>query len=585
MEVSETIKVVAAGRKIRRGIYRDFPTRYRDRYGNTTHVEFRILRVLKNGRPEPYHLKSLSNGVRVYIGSKNVFLRPGIYTYTLVYKTNRQLGFFKDHDELYWNVTGNGWAFPIEHAEATVILPPGAKVTKSTAYTGFTGARGQDFRVETDPDGNIMFVTTRPLSPREGLTIVVAWPKGFVHEPSRKERMAYFLKDNGSVVAVSAGLFVLFVYYLLAWLKVGKDPEKGTIIPRFHPPEGFSPAAVRYVMEMGFDTKCLAVAIVDLAVKGALKISQDEDKVTTLHRVSGDVIGLSKGEQKLMDELFDYSGILVLRQENHSRVQGAIKALKKILKKEYEKNYFLRNTRYFIPGIIITLLTLGAMVLHARDVPTAGFMALWLSIWTGGTLFLLRAVVMAWRARQGAIKITLFTLPFLAGEIFGLVTFAASVSLFASFLFLILIFLNVLFYHLLKAPTHHGRRIMDEIEGFKLYLETAEEERLKLMHPPDKTPELFEKYLPYAMALDVENAWSEKFEDVLARAAAEEGYQPGWYSGGYIGARGLSGLASGLGSSLSGAIASSSVAPGSSSGFGGGGGSGGGGGGGGGGGW
>ena len=537
MTVVESIKVETAGRRIRHGIYRDFPTTYKDTYGNTYRVDFRVLKVFRDGRRESYHLKTLSNGVRIYMGKKNVILRPGVYTFTLVYWTKRQLGFFKDHDELYWNVTGNGWAFPIERVEATVHLPPGAKVIRETAYTGFQGERGEDYEVERDEKGNIVFITTRPLAPKEGLSIVVAWPKGYVHEPTPKEKFRYFLRDNGSVAAVVLGLVVLFLYYFLTWLKVGKDPEKGTIIPRFHPPQGFSPAAVRFVMKMGFDSKALAVAIVDMAVKGALRIRQDDDGTYTLERVTDNVPDLSKGERKVLDALFDYSGILVLKQDNHKTVQAGKKALEKILKQEYERNYFLRNTRYFIPGLILTLLTLVGMILTARNMETATFMGLWITIWTGGVFFLLRSAITAWKSKDSkkrAIGTTLFTIPFIAGEIFGLVVFAQAVSFLAALLFVVVIFLDVLFYHLLKAPTHHGRRIMDEIEGFKLYLETAEEERFRLMHPPEKTPELFEKYLPYAMALDVENAWSQKFESILARAAEEGAYQPVWYSGGYL---------------------------------------------------
>ena len=585
MTVSETIKVFCAGRNIRHGIYRDFPTTYRGPHGNAFKVSFHVLRVLRDGASESYHFKSLSNGIRVYIGKKKVFVPHGIHTYTLVYKTDRQLGFFKDHDELYWNVTGNGWRFLIEHASATVVLPPGARITQKTAYTGAKGARGADYTSGTDNNGNVTFETTRPLRPREGISIVVSWPKGVVHEPTQRDKMMYFLRDNASLIAAFFGLVILFLYYLVAWIKVGKDPEKGTIIPRFHPPEGFSPAAVRFVIQMGFDHKALAVAIVDMAVKGAITIIQDDDKVFTLHRVSEGKTKLSSGEQKILDALFDSSGEIVLKSGNHQRVQGAIKALKKTLGRAYEKNYFLRNTRYFIPGLVITLLSLGAVILSAQDIAEAGFMTLWLSIWTGGCIFLLKMVVAAWRARQKVLSSTFFALPFFGGEIFGLAMFVSAVSVSAGFLLLLIVFVNLLFYHLLKAPTRHGRRIMDEIEGLKLYLSTAEEERLKLMHPPDKTPELFERFLPYAMALDVENKWSEKFEDVLAAAAAEGGYQPAWYRGGPLDSVGLMGMATGIGSSLSSAIISSSVAPGSSSGFGSGGGSGGGGGGGGGGGW
>jgi uncharacterized membrane protein len=176
--------------------------------------------------------------------------------------------------------------------------------------------------------------------------------------------------------------------------------------------------------------------------------------------------------------------------------------------------------------------------------------------------------------------------PFLGGEILGL-WFLSQLS--APLMVAVLsgiVAINVVFYYLLKAPTLLGRRILDQIEGFKMFLSVAEKDRLNLLNPPDRTPELFERYLPYALALGVEQAWAQQFADVLARAAVDgTTYSPAWYSGsGWSTAR-VGAFSSSLGSSLSSSISSSSTAPGSSSGFGGGGGSGGGGGGGGGGGW
>ena len=149
--------------------------------------------------------------------------------------------------------------------------------------------------------------------------------------------------------------------------------------------------------------------------------------------------------------------------------------------------------------------------------------------------------------------------------------------------------INTLFYHLLKAPTLLGRRMMDQIAGFADYLSVAEKDRMNFHNPPERTPELFERFLPYALALGVEQAWSEQFSDVLARAGQAEGnrsghYSPRWYSGRSFDGN-FGNFASDLGSGFSGAIAAASTAPGSSSGSGGGGSSGGGGGGGGGGGW
>lgn len=109
MHVTETIKVASAGEQIKRGIYRDFPTTYKDRAGNKYVVGFAILAVARDGKPEAYHTETLSNGIRIYMGRKEYLLPPGEHTYTLSYRTDRQLDFFRDHDELYWNVTGNGW--------------------------------------------------------------------------------------------------------------------------------------------------------------------------------------------------------------------------------------------------------------------------------------------------------------------------------------------------------------------------------------------------------------------------------------------------------------------------------------------
>ena len=120
LQVSETIRVTAAGNKIKRGIYRDFPTRYQKNAFLQFEVPFKVISVKRDGKPEPYHTEQQDNGVRVYIGRKNVRLKPGEYTYEIRYETNFQLGHFDDHDELYWNVTGNGWIFPIERVMATV---------------------------------------------------------------------------------------------------------------------------------------------------------------------------------------------------------------------------------------------------------------------------------------------------------------------------------------------------------------------------------------------------------------------------------------------------------------------------------
>jgi uncharacterized membrane protein YgcG len=596
MTVTETIAVYAAGQQIKRGIYRDFPTKYKDRSGNTVHVDFEVMSILRNGRPEAFHLKKISNGIRVYMGQKNRMVRSGRHAYTLTYRTDRQLGYFDEFDELYWNVTGNGWSFSIEQVQAVVEPPPDAEVLDVAAYTGPKGARGKNFSVSSDDSGNVHFVTTRPLRPREGLTIAVSWPKGFVPTPGFTDKVDYFLSDNPTTISAVLGMIILMAYYLWVWFKMGRDPAKGPIIPLFSPPKGFTPGAVRFVTRMGFDHKSFASAVVSMAVKGFLNIREKEDKFT-LSKTGTNGPLLSIGERMIAKNLFQGSDRITLETASHSKIGKAMLAFKKSLKIDFEKRYFLRNSKWLIPGVVISLVTLVCMVLTAPEVGAGIFMLVWLSIWTGACFGLVLATVKAWKTpppsdlpdgyvkKSKAIGMTVFTLPFVIFEIFGMWAFSSMVSPMAVVVLFLIIAVNFIFYHLMKTPTIYGRRIMDEIEGFKLYLSVAEKQGLAMRNPPEKTPQLFEKFLPYALALDVENQWSEQFADVLDRAGNGNDYFPSWYNGGHWHSIGAGGMANSLGSSFSSAISSSSSPPGSGSGGGGGGSSGGGGGGGGGGGW
>jgi uncharacterized membrane protein len=604
MFVVETITAYSTGNEIKRGIYRDFPTRYKDRYGSKYVVDFNVHEVLRDGKPESYHLEDLSNGVRVYIGKKDVFLNPGRYTYTIRYSTNRQLGFFKDHDEIYWNVTGNGWSFPIERVTATIYLPDVSveKILEIDAYTGFTGEKRKDFFSSTRSPGTVIFQTKRALRPNEGLTIVVAWPKGYVTEPTMSTKAQSFIGDNRGTFVGFFGLAVLFIYYFIVWFRYGKDPSKGTIIPLYEPPGKFSPASMRFITNMGFDSKVFSAAIINMAVKGYITIHEENNDYTLVKTGAGDSV-LSREEQVAAARLFASSAKKV-RVGIASRVafHGAQVELQRSLQNSLEKIYFFTNKKYFIIGLCISLLIMiGSTVFgKASEIPMAAFMSFWLTGWTFGVAILLMQVVSLWKSVASggthsrilffrAAFLSLFATPFVIAEIGGIVVFALATSFFVIVIMAIMVFINILFYRLMKAPTLAGRKILDKIDGFKMFLSTAEKERLNLLNPPEKTPELFEKYLPYAFALDVEQEWSEQFSEVLSRAyASTTGNAPRWYSGSSWHTLGVSGFTSNLGSSLTSAVssaASSSSSPGSSSGGGGGGSSGGGGGGGGGGGW
>ncbi len=583
MVVSETITVQATGDQIKRGIVREFPTSYSGRDGQRVRVGFTLLDVKRDGVDEPHHVEDRSNGVAIYMGSRDVFLQPGRYSYTLIYRTTRQLGFFEGHDELYWNVNGNGWRLPLDRVSCEVRLPGEARALEAVAYEGPMGSTdSRSFPVSGQQQ--VTFSSSRPYAPGEGLTIAVSWPKGYVTPPPVTEQAAQALAGGGGVLPVGIGAVLLAVYYVLAWMKVGRDPEKGVIIPRFAPPHGFSPAMVRMLWRMKFDNGAYTAAVINMAVKGALTI-KDNAKVR-LDLAEQAPAGLSIGERAIFDELRRAGTSIELKNVNHRVLSRARQAIKDKLGRELSSNYFLTNTGWVLPGLVITLLTVAVMAWAAPAPPGLLFICLWLTGWTFGCFMIVRQVVMSWQARGvrgkfGAVVLSVFAVPFLFAEAAGLWVLVSLAGLAPTLGFGAMILMNALFYELLKAPTLIGRKTLDEIEGFKLYLSVAEEDRLNFIHPPDETPELFEKFLPYAIALGVENEWGERFARLLDQA----GYEPGWYEGRHWNRMHPGVFASSLGSGMQSAVSSASTAPGSSSGMGGGGSSGGGGGGGGGGGW
>lgn len=581
MLVTETITVNSEQDAIRRGIYRDFPTRYEDRYGNNYVVDFSFLSAERDGATENFRVEDRQNGVRIYLGRSDRVLPRGIHNYEIRYRTLRQLGFFDGRDELYWNVNGNGWDFPAGEVSATVMLPDGVDRTALdfAYYTGAYGSASRNAVVETDAAGNPTFRTDRALAPGEGLTIVVGWPAGVVARPSNEQKLEWFFRDNRAALIGAGGLLFVLLYYAFAWHRVGRDPAAGTIIPLYEPPENLSPAAMRYIMRMNSDNPVFGAAVISMAVKGYLAIEQQgSDYILKKHDSATDE-KLSKGERALAAKLFRDRSDIRLENSNHRIVRDARNALQKTLQTEYNRVMFRRNQAWLLPGVLASIIAILAAILSTGiETPVVLFLLVWLAGWNVGVIGMLRAGHWFMALVFGFAEIPVFFMLLTMGGV--------TLALFAA----LLVILNVVFFHLIKAPTSLGRRMMDRIEGFALYLSVAEKDELAGanpgMRPPEKTPALYERYLPYALALGVEQAWSEKFAQVLAAAAiAGEGYSPGWYRGSSWSTRGVASFGSALGSSLSSAISSAATAPGSSSGGGGGGFSGGGGGGGGGGGW
>ena len=531
IEVTETIRVRSEGRQIRRGIFRDFPTTYEDKRGLTQTVDYRPQAVDRNGAPEDFHSEHRANGVRTYFGHADRYLSNGEHTYEFTYRANRVLGFFPEHDELYWNVTGFDWAFPIDQASASIrfafdVDPADLEVV---GYTGPMFAKGTDYVARIDDDGSVHIESTNPLSAVNGLTFAVSWPKSLVAEPTGGEKLGWVLRDNRHLLVAAIGFVLLLVYNIPVWFHFGRDPEEGVIVTRYEPPRNYSPASLRYIRQMYYDNKTMTSAVLNLAVKGYLDIVNDDDEHMLRKKDPGpNPPALAAGEKELYDALFSGRKRIVLKNENHRALGRAKDAHRGSLNADYARTYFKTNGLLKLPSVAIVI----------------------------------------------ASTVLAFTL--LNGRPPGVLLMAVAMNC------AVMIF----FGWIMKRPTLRGRKVLDEMLGFRDYLDVAEKDELNLRNPPRKTPELFEAYLPYALALGVEQAWSEKFASVLGSVHDDSGrgYSPTWYVGNFNTSR-LSASTKSLSSGLGSAISSSVTPPGSSSGGGGGGSSGGGGGGGGGGGW
>lgn len=604
MLVTETIDVNAEGDKIRHGIFRDFPLTFQDASGKTATVDFAVQSVDRDGAAEPWKSERIDGGTRVYIGSADVTLDPGEHRYELTYRTNRQIRYFEDHDELYWNVTGNGWLFRILDASARVTLPEGVDQQGLAFFTGPSGARGKDARVSED-GRDLVFETTRPLGAGEGLTIAVKLPKGAIAAPSAEQQRLWFLEDNSDLIIAGIGLVLVLAYYGRSWAKVGRDPDRGVVVPRWDAPDGVSPALVNYIDNRGFSGEgwtAVSATALDLAVKGYV-VLEDLDKSMVIRRTAKPVgTRLETGAQALLDSVGSTGQTLVIDKANGERVQTIGEKFRNAIEKEHRGRYYRSNALYTVGGVLLSLIVLACLIifgrLHENAVPLIIVPAVLSVIGMMLAAFLGRS----FRPNAGAVRkvfavlvfafigfilvsiiailiATLTSTPEMRGELPLTVAIA---GIFAA---------NSIFFFLMGAPTALGTKMMDGIAGLRQYLTLAEKDRMNMAGAPTMSPKHFETLLPYAVALGVEKPWSKSFEAWFAAAAiGGVAYAPTWYVGSY-GADSFNDRIGGFSSSMASTIASTIPTPVSSSDSafsssgGGGGSSGGGGGGGGGGGW
>jgi len=595
--VTERISVQARGREIRRGIYRDLPVRYRLDSGLEAHAPIELLEVLRDGRPEPFHQENLGAYQRYYLGSADHLLNDGRYEYQLRYRSERQLLHHPELDELYWNVTGNGWSFPILAATVQVQLPAGARIQNWAAYTGAAGEQGNAYQLLALEESAFSLKTSAPLAPYHGLTIALDWPAGLVARPSAEAQALQSLRDNQGLVLGALLWLGLLLFYWRSWWRVGRDPRKGLIIPLFAAPNGIGPATAGYAWHQGFNrgfdaARALAVSITDLAIGGRLQLEDEARKGRySLSRTGAEPPW--RDEQAWLNRVFANAEAppLQLGGSYQSRLGTGLSELTGLLR-DHGKQWFTHNYGLWGLGLFWALLACGLMLffsLHSADDMGQAFAGLLFALAFG----IPALGILLFACRRGPWKTRLFAalggLMFIWPAPVGLWLLSEVVSHWVLWLIAAYAALVLLFFYLLPAPTLAGRRLLDQLEGYRNYLQLAEGDSLaRAGAAPAMSIALYEQHLPYAMALGVEDKWTARFTAALANGLidpAQRDYQPRWYrSREPLSAKALG---SSLAGGLSRAAASTSTPPSSSSsgGSSGGGSSGGGRGGGGGGGW
>lgn len=592
--ITEKIKVYAAGINIRRGIFRSLPL-WRNINGKKVRIKYDIISVQKDGAKEEYHTESSGSDYAIYFGSKDIILSPGVYDYELKYVTSDQIGFFKNYDEFYWNVNGALWDYKADQVSAKVTLPEGAVITQNSCYTGEYGSNTSNCVGEKLSANTIEWSAT-DLQQNEGLTIAVGFKKGIFTPPPPPG----FLEKYGILALLLVATLGLIAYFYKSWQKYGIDPQKPVVYPQFNSPQNLSPASLGYLENEYYSGHMITAAIVSLGVKGFIKIIEDDKRVLgifggkeyTLEKIKEPDQTLPKEEINLMNKFFSgNSKTLSFDGKYSSKIENAVNDFKASL--QYQHDPFLKkgnnSAKLILPILLIIFLYSVGLFFSYRFTYNDSYLGA--GIFLGVVCFVLSIVFSLFFERYKVTKwlfglVSIGFILIFATEVFAGGNEAGDLSFYACFGFLIFGFISiVLFQYLIKQPSPEKLETQSLIEGFKMYLGTAEEKTLQFHNPPEMTPAVFETMLPFAMVLGVDKIWGDKFQSMLKKSAIGGNQQ--YHSNWFIGASLMNmNFASSLNSSLSQSIASSSTQPSSSgSGSGGGGFSGGGGGGGGGGGW
>jgi len=567
-DVTETLRVYFEGSW--NGIFRDLSLQHKTGQGRNERLQAEVLGVTDgDGRGLAFDREKPESGVlrlRISVPGASDAERTVVIRYRL--KNAVRYFYANDaggtHDELYWNVTGNKWGFPIEHVRARLTVPDGALPTQQHAYTGYEGSTGSEAAVDVRGQ-TVVAEVTRTLAPGEGLTLAVAWPAGVLARPSEAELRRKRTFSFWPLFFPPLVLVLMWRY----WWRHGRDPREQAIVVRYEPPDGMSPAEVGTLTDNSADLRDITSTMVDLAVRGFIGIEEVQEKHLfglvsstdwAFHRLSESTEGLAAHERYFMDALFSgaASGPAWQAVREASRRAAAASAAggevpapdfteapsrQPTVRLSSLKNQFYKSLPEIRKAIFTRLLERGYYLRRPDSVKGA-----WIAGGVG--LAILGVVGMGVLGDAGLGWVDPMAL-LAAGIASGLI-----VAVFGAFM---------------AARTESGARAREAALGFREFLDKVESDRYRRMIT---SPEMFERYLPYAMAFGVEARWAKAFEGIYREP-------PGWYAGsGYHSfsathfSSSMSSLSSSAGSTMSSSPSGSSGGGSSGGGSGGGGGGG-----------
>jgi len=520
LDVTETITVHAMGDRIRHGIYRDFPFSWSE----GDQAAFRIVSVERDGRPDDWSQQAVSGGTRIYIGAKSQVVQPGDHTYRIIYRTDAQVRFHDTYDNLVWNVTGNGWLFPIENATATVSLPGDAKPEDATVYTGPRGARGKDATAQLSGTA-ASFAMTRGLSVGEGLTIDIKIPKGVISPPKPVQKPAFWWWDGKTALAGGSVLAVALLMLFALWVHYGKDPAKGPTPLRWTPPENLSPGVIGYIRDGGFPDSgyaAFSASLIDLAANGYLVITE-LDNGAGVKRTNKSPRKLPYDQSMIIQRIDREGGYIEISKENIYCLRLIVESQKKLIQDTENENFNIKNKGLMKIGIALTFISviastsithqpiliyspiiIGALIFY--------FVRSLTKIITESTRSIFKRKYIIHRNYTNYISWTIIT-PMAIGVLFVFINNSKPKE--STELILIYGFLAIAscLVSLMGKATERGRDIKDQIEGLQKYLSLSLKRRETINGIPLMSSSHFESLLPYAIVLGAHKPWLRTYEE------------------------------------------------------------------------